>query len=251
VAVPTMMCVIIVYASNEEFKIIRKETRNGFVRPSAYLLARTVIELPVMLLLAVFALGVGGFGIMNFQASVFFPIVFVWAANLWSFECVAQVFSVLFTNPLIGMMSFVMYWFGAFVFAGMFVPVEDIVWPFRIFAYTMPLKYALRSTIYLDFHGSTFNCGASGNLMSDNDICTPMSGGQVLDFFNQQRVFKMVSDSDQVGRDIGILLAIGAAFKLMYFGLLLAKASNTAPVHAPTHSNTNRAIGTVLKVVEP
>jgi hypothetical protein len=58
VVVLTMMCVpIIVYACNEESKVVRKETRNGFLSPAAYLVARTGIEIPMVVLLSMFALG--------------------------------------------------------------------------------------------------------------------------------------------------------------------------------------------------
>jgi ABC-type multidrug transport system ATPase subunit len=246
VAVPTMMCVVIVYACNEEFKVIRKETRNGFLSPAAYLIARTGIEIPMVLLLSVFALGVGGFGMMQFNPSAFFLIIAVWASMLWSFECTAQVFSVLFSNPLVGMMMFVMYWFASFVFAGMFVPEADIIWPFRALVYTMPLKYSLQSLIYLDFHDSTFTCGGTGHLSLDGTPCTQdRTGAEVLGYIGQN-VINTASASDTVGQDIGILLSIGAVYKLAYFVLLWAKANKMSQIHhttgAPTTQKPN-AIG--------
>jgi len=232
-AVPTMMCVVIVYVCNEEFKVIRKETRNGFVSPAAYLLARTLIELPMVLLLAVCALGIGGFGMMQVNPSSFFPIIAVWASMLWSFECTAQVFSVLFSNPLLGMMMFVMYWFCSFVFAGMFVPAADIIWPFRVFVYVMPLRYSLQSLIYLDFHDSVFACGGDGHLSLNGMACvSPKSGNDVLGYIGKN-VINTASNTNTVGEDIGILLAIGVVYKLIYFVLLWAKANKMSLVHPP------------------
>jgi ABC-type lipoprotein export system ATPase subunit len=234
VAVPTMMCVIIVYACNEEFKVIRKETRNGFLSPAAYLVARTGIEIPLVVLLSVCALGVGGFGMMQFNPSAFILIIAVWASMLWSFECTAQVFSVLFSNPLVGMMVYVMYWFCSFVFAGMFVPEADIIWPFRAFVYIMPLKYSLQSLIYLDFHDSTFTCGGGVDPRSFNGspCAVDKSGTEVLEYIGQN-VINTASATDTVGQDIGVLLLIGVVYKLAYYVLLWRKANRMSKVHLP------------------
>jgi hypothetical protein len=204
----------------------------------------------MVLLLAVFALGAGGFGIMQFNPSSFLPIVAVWASMLWSFECTAQVFSVLFDNPLAGMMAFVMYWFASFLFGGMFVPAADIIWPFRALAYVTPLKYCLQSLVYLDFHDSTFFCGGAGNLSFDGTPCSHQdkTGAEVLGYIGQN-VLGIASPSNTVGQDIGTLLLIGVVYKLAYFVLLWAKANKTSQIHQPASAASGSGAGGSNEVI--
>ena len=53
------------------------------VRGGAYLTARTLIEVPVMLLLAICTLSVGGYGIANLYAPSFVQFIAMFAAVLW------------------------------------------------------------------------------------------------------------------------------------------------------------------------
>jgi len=233
VSVPSMMCIINVYTTNLEFKILRKEIRNGFVRPSAYLLSRTIIELPLMLVLSLCALGVGGFGIANFNASAFLPMICLWAAMLWSYECAGQAFAVMFTNPLVGMLSFVMYWFATFVFAGIFLPIAQVVWPFRGLTYVMPLQYATRSLVYLNFHGKDFTCTNSGIALPAPQTCTPSTGDVLMNHIGKTSPMAVITDNNTVLQDVGILLAIAVAFKVVYFALVLVTTKTEVTVHAP------------------
>jgi len=232
VAVPSAMCIISVYATNLEFKILRKEIRNGFVCPSAYLLSRTIIELPLMLVLAVCALGVGGFGISNFNASAFLPMICIWAGTIWSYECAAQAFAIMFTNPLVGMLSFVMYWFATFIFAGTFLPTTEVVWPLRAFTYVTPYGYATRSLVYLNFHGQDFACYMPPQ--SQSESCMPQTGGQLMTTIGESTPMAIISDNNTVLQDACALLAIAVVFKVVYFALVLVTTKTAAFVHAPT-----------------
>jgi hypothetical protein len=129
------------------------------------------------------------------------------------------------------MMAFVMYWFCSFVFAGLFVPEADIIWPFRTFVYVMPLKYALQSLIYLDFHDSTFTCGGDGRLSFNGQKCSgDVSGSDVLSYIGQN-VIDTAPNTNTVAQDVAVLLAIGATYKIIYFVLLSTKANKMSRVH--------------------
>ena len=63
-----------------------------------------------MVLLSLSALGVGAYGISKFYAPDFGSMVVVFALSLWTFEAIAQTFSALFRNPLVGMLVFICTW---------------------------------------------------------------------------------------------------------------------------------------------
>ena len=37
------------------------------------------------------------------------------------------------------------------MFCGIFLPIDQIVWPFRVFSYVLPYRYAFRSTVHGEF----------------------------------------------------------------------------------------------------
>ena len=65
-----------------------------------YLFAKTLIEVPAMLLLSVMALSAGIYGIGNFHGASYVLHVLLYTAVMWSLECMAQLFAVQFDNPL-------------------------------------------------------------------------------------------------------------------------------------------------------
>ena len=105
VGVPTSMGVIAVFAFNTEFRAISREYKNGMVRPLAYILASTVLQIPLMFVMAVCALGVSGYAIGSWYAPNFFLMVLTFTTVLWGYENIAAFFSVQSPNPLLGMVS--------------------------------------------------------------------------------------------------------------------------------------------------
>ena len=73
VGVPSNMGVVAVYALNEEFKSIRSEAKNGMVSGLSYVVAKSVLVLPIMFIFAIFALGVPLFAV-----SVLANVLFFW-----------------------------------------------------------------------------------------------------------------------------------------------------------------------------
>jgi hypothetical protein len=47
------------------------------------------------------------------------------------YERIAQLLSISFDNPLMGMLMFLNTWFASFLFNGILVAADDVVWPFR------------------------------------------------------------------------------------------------------------------------
>lgn len=100
VGVPTNLAIIGVYAFNMEFWAIKREVKNGMVRPWPYLLANTVLQIPAIFFLAICGLSVSGYGIAAWYGPNYLLMIVMFALVLWAFESMAQLFSVLSANPL-------------------------------------------------------------------------------------------------------------------------------------------------------
>ena len=57
VGVPSMVTCLLVFALNFESRLVRTEAANGMVSPVAYLVARSLLELPIVVMFTLFALG--------------------------------------------------------------------------------------------------------------------------------------------------------------------------------------------------
>ena len=58
--------VVAVYALNDEFKSIIVESKNGMVSSVSYVLAKTILVLPIMFIFALFAIGIPMFAIQDY-----------------------------------------------------------------------------------------------------------------------------------------------------------------------------------------
>ena len=104
----------------------------------------------------------------------------IWAITCWALEGMAQMLSVS-PRVLFGLFNYLNLWFAAFLFCGMFVDPDDVVWPLRIFCYFLPLRWALQSYIFSIFHGQpdyddVMDC-TPGKLMP-NEYGPPIICGQ-------------------------------------------------------------------------
>jgi len=255
VGFPASMGVIVVYVFNEEYKLIRKEKRNGMVSAGSYLLARTLLEAPMIVLLSICAVSVSGYGVMRFHASNFHLLVAIHALMLWAFESMALLFSVLFDNPLLGMLMYMNFWFAAFLFSGLMVRESSVVWPLRAFCYVLPLKFSVQGMAIIEFDGpdfagaqtapcpaslaSTPPVGCTYNLVGEDGFTCPdmlsqqgcygATGKQVLESIGQQ--FKLItSDPDTLSRDFAYILGIGAFFKFSYILVFMLKTMKSSKI---------------------
>lgn len=229
IAVPSNMGVVAVYALNDEFKTILRESKNGMVGPLSYVLAKTVLVIPIMFIFALFALGIPAFAIMDFPANTFGLAIVLWAALIFVFECVAECLSVWFEDPILGMLQFMNFWFGSFLFAGFLIPLKDMYWPFELFYYIMPFSYYVRSAMYNFFSETTWDtCDPDTN--TESAVCVePPTGKNVLGGINL--VYGIVENNDQVVQDIGILIAIAFGYKILYIIGVVYKTTRVSQFH--------------------
>ena len=207
------MAVTAVYALNEEFKSLLHETKNGMVKPLAYAMIKSILTLPVMLVFAVFAVGVQGYAINTFEPSSFLPVVVLTTAILFVYEAIAECMAVWFDNPIIGMLNFMNFWFAGFLFGGFVISVDDLYWPFKAFYYALPYQYFVHGAAYEIFIDAEFEPCLDPRTSA---VCTNSTAGvDVLDQLS--RVFSVVSPEGRFGSDVGFMLAIAGFFKLLFF----------------------------------
>jgi len=249
----------VTYSQNEEYFAIKKETLNGMVSPMAYLVAKTVIEMPMMFVLAFTSVSVSMYGMLDFDASNMFNMIIAMAILLWNFDCFAQLFAVQFSNPLLGMLQFMQMYFACFLFSEFFVPEDLVIWPFKAFIYVLPLKYATRAMIYTEFSGSAtysgamlcqkndtttwnnatscmqwpgqsqgFNCMNNGVEVDFGRGCFGVESDQVLESIGSN--YRAISSKNTLATDFGIMLAIGAVFKLFFFVTFYTKCLKVTSV---------------------
>jgi ABC-type multidrug transport system ATPase subunit len=257
--VPTSLGVIGVFAFNDEFKSIQKEVKNGMYSSWAYLISSLTLQLPMLFILAVFAVGVPGFAICGMWSANFIPIVCVYTVTYFSYECTARALSVVFDNALLGMLSYLNIWFTSFLFAGLVIPEETVIWPFRVFFTILPLKWGIQTVVYLDTIDATYSgawdCDPSirndcivipGDLIgwscgeNQGDPYNPLqcygrTGEQVLHSLGVN--FGVVESDNFVGRNFGIILAIGAVFQFCYMFLAARKANKVSSISNVSTTN--------------
>jgi hypothetical protein len=161
----------------------------------------------------------------------------------------AQTFAVANDNPILGMMNFMQFWFGAFLFCGLFIAINFIVWPFKLFAYIMPYRYAIRSITYNEFIDRKFsgaslcdpntdtNCismpGRRGpeegwTCGNSNAECFGKEGWQVL--YTLSNNFNIMRTKDSTWSDIGIIVLIAIVLKLFYVMIMNYKSQAASKV---------------------
>ena len=156
---PCCLGTVTVFALHTELKSVTHETRDGMYSPGAYVVAHTLLQIPLMVLLSLSAIGIPAYGIANFYLPQIVRMVAVYSLELWAFECIAQLFS-LVSNPLLGMLGFLCIWFSAFLFSGVMIPIDNVFWPIRASCYISPFYWSLRSMAYTEFYHTPHFSGA-------------------------------------------------------------------------------------------
>jgi ABC-2 type transporter len=227
VGVASNMGVVAVYALNEEFKSIVREAKNGMTGPMTYVLAKTILVLPIMFCFAIFALGIPSIVIMDFPGDKFGRAIVLWSAVMYVFESAAECLAVWIYDPIMGMLAFTSYWFGFFLFSGFLISVDDLVWPFKLFYYIFPFSYYLRSQMYnLLIDTEWIPCDPFNNI-KNSAVCLPVTSGKyVLDALKV--AYPLIESKDTFLEDLAALIAIALVFKAVYIAGVYIKTSKTA-----------------------
>lgn len=229
--VPCNMGVVAVYALNDEFKSILRETKNGMVSPSSYALAKTVLVIPIMYIFALFAMGIPGFAVQDFPGAAFGRVTLLFAVCIYVFETFAELLAVACEDPIMGMLNFMNFWFAAFLFGGFLISLDDIPWPFKIFYYIMPYSYYIRSVMYAIFTETTWDpCIQEEN--PEQPVCLDTTDGTAV-LGGLSRVYPLMDTEDTFAEDIGILLALAVFYKVCTIFLIQRNAKKCADIQSP------------------
>ncbi|CAB9519407.1 Putative white-brown complex homolog protein 30 [Seminavis robusta] len=226
--VATNMGVVAVYALNDEFKSILRESKNGMVSPMSYVIAKSVMVLPVIYLTSLFALIIPGFVIQQFPWSSIVPGTLLWSALFFCFENLAECLAVWIDDPIIGMLQFMNFWFMCFLFSGNFLNSEIMYWPFELFYHILPFSYYLRSATYTYLHDIEWD-KCVGGPSAGQPICVP--SGDPTEVLNSMTfIYSVVDAEDHYLRDIIVILGIAGVFKIVYLIGVFYKTRRVAAI---------------------
>ena len=131
-----------------EMSLTTMEVREGKVAPFAYVLVSTAVQLPVLVACSALAMVIyygclfGSGPWANFGETVGLFAVF-----LFVYESLAQAFSTV--GVIGGMIMYSGLVDQGNTFNGVFVPIEETEWPFKIASYITPSRQVMTSFVYL------------------------------------------------------------------------------------------------------
>lgn len=143
--------------------------------------------------------------------------------------------SVWFDDPILGMLNFMNFWFGSFLFGGFLIPLNDMYYPFELFYYIMPFSYYVRSLTYNALADTTFETCKD---QFASQVCVVDEAGQsvenpsgklVLQELN--KVLPVIENDDTVAKDVFVLLAFGVAYKILFVVGVLYKSTRSSKIY--------------------
>ena len=242
-ALPACMSITTLIGTNRDSFSVMYEIRAGMYKAYSYVLSITLVQVPALIVLAaainICAFAIGGWPFDNYLTSIL-----VFAINLMVFDSLAQLLAILFKNPVIGMLAFLGVWSSSIVFCGLVFRGGDVIWPFRLFYYALPLKWLFNAIGYDVYTPDTFSGATScepGAALASGAVCPPTgyycegaatsfgcwgrTGQQVLDTLHLS--YESLTSEDQRPFDVVILLIMVAVLKIGYVMVLWSKVSAT------------------------
>ena len=231
------------YVLNDELLVIQSEQKNGMLRPASYIMAKVVLTLPFIFVFAIFALGIPGFAIQNYQTSSWIEVILLWSILAYLFESLAECLAIWVKNKVLGMLVYLTYWISSFLFSGLFLPLDDLIWPLKIFYYTTPFSYYIRSMYYLLFNDATFeSCDSELNPLEP--ICVKSGAGSEA-IEGLHAILPLFENKDTLTTDISVLLIMIIFLKVIYIAGVVVRGREVS-IPNPTNSTmTNEEAGIV------
>jgi len=226
IGVPCCMACVVIFGHVQDTINMTRNVRNGLMRPSAYLIAR-LLQLPMMFLFSVCSVTLSGYLMCNWDWSNYPILIIIHAGTMYSFELTAELLALFSPHFAVGMLCFMCVWFIAFLFSGLLVRDDDVMWPLRAIVYIFPMRYGLQSMVYHEFMGTNyedaFKCvyGEDPYCHPRNFYCPPekkvcfgSSGEQVLESLTY--LFPLISANDTTMFTIFSICAFCVGLKLLY-----------------------------------
>ena len=257
VASSTLYGLAALYAFSSQFRSVRQEINEGMYSAAPYLIATTMIQLPMMFALSLADL-VPAFFLANWELSALGNAAWIFSLYLWSFDSIAQLLS-LMPNVLMGVLTYMTVWFCGFLFSGVFAATPDVVWPLRAVCYVLPIGWTLPTLTYEiftkspDYEGAEscdswtrfpaldpsyatarHMCAQRGFYCADDlagQACYGISGCQILDSLGLS--YDALGCEDQTTRNAIVVFCIGITFKLAYCVIFVLLCRNKTEAAAP------------------
>jgi len=233
IAVPTMKCAILVFGHSIEVLDFSRKLHNGVIHPLPFFVAR-FLQLPMMFFNAIAALTIGAFFMCSWNPEKYVTIVVFHAMLLTCFEFLAELYSAVASEASVGLLLFLVTWIMNFLFSGVIVEDDNVVWPIKIFTYILPMRYALQSMAYSEFVDSTFEGTLPCNVTTEREstcypggykcttgACFGKTGPQVLDSLHY--IFFIISPDTDVSRNALYLILFLVIIKTLYIIIVLRK----------------------------
>lgn len=220
-----------VFVLNDELSKIRNEQRNGVIHPGAYLTAKIILTLGYMVIYGLSALMIPAYLMQKYPIGKFAEAFLFWSIIAYLYETAAELLAALLNNPIIGVMFYLSLWIISFLFSGLFLPVEDLLWPLKLFYYITPFSYYIRSMFYLNYSDAKFEpCLPEEN--PNEPICiADGDSSKILDVLH--RILPQFENRNTIMRDMMIPLAMIITLKIIYIVVVMMKGSRaTIPVSA-------------------
>lgn len=230
--IPMQFVLLSVFIYFYEWLSIRREVRDGMYHPAAAAIASWIVQAPMMFALGLCSL-LPPYIITGIEWESFALAWLMYAITFWAFEGLGQMVSVA-PNVIISLFNFLNIYFAAFLFCGMFIDPQDVIWPLRAFCYLLPLGWSLQSYMYAIWHEASYSgatactpgnatptgiCDERGFYCSSaNDptgaVCFGSTGDQILDSLSGQ--FTIFGSDGHVPRNILYITLFGIFCRLCF-----------------------------------
>jgi len=219
IGAPAFMSVIVIAVYAFDFHIFSKELSNGMYQKAPYVVSQTVMMVPSLMLLSLFAL-LPLFLIVGYSWSGFLQIWLAhFACTLWA-ECLAQLLAAALPHFMIGMVAYIGVMFVAFLQGGLMISIDSIPWALRWFHFINPWFLAVRAMVTADLTRSTFE--GFGHMGEDCGpppaFCFGRDGSEVLD--NLATSLSSFGSDHDPWMDILISVGIALVVKLSQYAFI-------------------------------
>lgn len=227
IGVPSNMAVVAVYKLNLELKSIFVENKNGMGSTISYIIAKTILVIPILFFFSIAALGIPGYVIQKFPPESFGKMILLFMVLISMWESSGEAFAALFDEAVLGMLVHTTWWFAALLFSGYLVPLNDMFWPLKIFYYVLPYNYYVRSALYLIFTQSRWEACTDP---STSAVCVNSTKG--IDVLaNFERVIPLVSVEDTYWGDLFIMFLLGVFWKVVAIIAIIVKSKRVSSIY--------------------
>jgi len=230
VCVPCCMACVLIYGHSQSVIDMRRNARNDIIHPVAYLVAE-LLQVPMVFLFSCNSLIFGGYMLCNWRWEKFHIVFVLHGLTMLSFELMAELFSLVTPHFVVGMLAFIGTWFAAFLFCGLNVNDEKVMWPLKALCYLLPIRYGTRSIAYEELAGTVFTgaeectyptdymCRPEGFYCPEGGTCFGITGEQVLDSLHENLV--IYSSNDETSESILFLFLFCLVIKALYVMIFL------------------------------